>query len=165
MAEQIIQLAKNVLKRVVCLYRVSTVGQVEKDDIPMQKQFCREFVQRQPGWEIVKEFSEKGVSGFKVSAKKRDAVQEIQRMADGFLLAAVPGVAVEVQGQASHGLRQDADAGIHRRHLHGAPLGDGFAGCRAAEVEGVAAPGGAVLGSIPRMKQAAEKAHENHHPF
>ena len=49
MAEQIIQLAKNVLKRVVCLYRVSTVGQVEKDDIPMQKQFCREFVQRQPG--------------------------------------------------------------------------------------------------------------------
>ena len=80
MAEQIIQLAKNVLKRVVCLYRVSTVGQVEKDDIPMQKQFCREFVQRQPGWEIVKEFSEKGVSGFKVSAKKRDAVQEIQRI-------------------------------------------------------------------------------------
>ena len=71
MAEQIIQLAKNVLKRVVCLYRVSTVGQVEKDDIPMQKQFCREFVQRQPGWEIVKEFSEKGVSGFKVSAKGR----------------------------------------------------------------------------------------------
>ena len=44
---------------------MSTVGQVEKDDIPMQKQFCREFVQRQTGWEIVKEFSEKGVSGFK----------------------------------------------------------------------------------------------------
>ena len=64
-------------KRVYCLYRVSTVGQVEKDDIPMQKQFCREFVQRQTGWEIVKEFSEKGVSGFKISAKNRDAVQEI----------------------------------------------------------------------------------------
>ncbi len=81
MAEQIIQFEKKALKRVVCLYRVSTVGQVEKDDIPMQKQFCREFVQRQPGWEIVREFSEKGVSGFKVSAKKRDAVQEIQKMA------------------------------------------------------------------------------------
>ena len=26
-------------KRVYCLYRVSTKGQVEKDDIPMQKQF------------------------------------------------------------------------------------------------------------------------------
>lgn len=81
MAEQVIQIAKNIIKRVVCLYRVSTVGQVEKDDIPMQKQFCREFVQRQSGWEIVKEFSEKGVSGFKVSAKKRDNVQKIQQMA------------------------------------------------------------------------------------
>ena len=66
-------------RRVYCLYRVSTLGQVEKDDIPMQKQFCREFVRQHPGWEIVKEFSEKGVSGFKVSAKDRDAVQEIQR--------------------------------------------------------------------------------------
>ena len=29
--------------RVYCLYRVSTKGQVDKDDIPMQKQRCREF--------------------------------------------------------------------------------------------------------------------------
>ncbi len=41
MAEQIIQLAKNVLKRVVCLYRVSTVGQVEKDDIPKTEEHIR----------------------------------------------------------------------------------------------------------------------------
>ena len=53
-------------KRVYCLYRVSTLGQVDKDDIPMQKQCCREFAERQ-GWTIVKEFSEKGVSGFKTS--------------------------------------------------------------------------------------------------
>ena len=66
-------------RRVYCLYRVSTLGQVEKDDIPMQKEACWEFVRQHPGWEIVKEFSEKGVSGFKVSAKDRDAVQEIQR--------------------------------------------------------------------------------------
>lgn len=65
-------------KRVCCLYRVSTKGQVEKDDIPMQKQECHEFADSM-GWEIVSEFSEKGVSGFKVSAKDRDAVQEIQR--------------------------------------------------------------------------------------
>ena len=64
-------------KRVYALYRVSTAGQVEKDDIPMQRQFCREFADAQ-GWEIIKEFSEKGVSGFKVSAKDRDAIQEIQ---------------------------------------------------------------------------------------
>ena len=30
-------------------------------------------------WEIVNEFFEKGVSGFKVSAKDRDAIQEIQK--------------------------------------------------------------------------------------
>lgn len=68
-------------KRVACLYRVSTIGQVEKDDIPMQKQCCHEFCQRQPGWKIVKEFSEKGISGFKVSAKDRDAIQELQKAA------------------------------------------------------------------------------------
>ncbi len=55
-------------KRVYTLYRVSTIGQVEKDDIPMQKEACHEFAERQ-GWEIVKEFSEKGVSGFKKAAK------------------------------------------------------------------------------------------------
>ena len=89
MAEKIMQgikqiselIGQAVKKRVVCLYRVSTVGQVEKDDIPMQKQYCREFCRGQSGWEIVKQYSEKGVSGFKVSAKDRDAIQEIQKMA------------------------------------------------------------------------------------
>ena len=37
------------IKRVYCLYRVSTLGQVEKDDIPMQKQRCRGFAAAQ-GW-------------------------------------------------------------------------------------------------------------------
>ena len=46
-------------KRVYTLYRVSTKGQVEKDGIPMQKESCRDFAESQ-GWEIVKEFSEKG---------------------------------------------------------------------------------------------------------
>ena len=67
-------------KRVYTLYRVSTKGQVEKDDIPMQKEACHEFAERQ-GWEIVKEFFEKGVSGFKKSAKERDELQKIQQAA------------------------------------------------------------------------------------
>ena len=67
-------------KRVYTLYRVSTKGQVEKDDIPMQKESCRDFAESQ-GWEIVKEFSEKGVSGFKKSAKERDELQKIQQAA------------------------------------------------------------------------------------
>lgn len=69
------------MKRVYCLYRVSTVKQVEKDDIPMQKQSCHEFVANNPEWVISKEFSEKGVSGFKVSAKDRDAIQDLQKAA------------------------------------------------------------------------------------
>ena len=74
-------------------------------------------------------------------------------MVDGLFLAAIPGVAVEVQQQASHSLRQDADTGIYHRHLHGAPLGDDLAGS-------VAAPGGTILGSVPRMEQTAEKPIE-----
>ena len=45
-------------KRVYCLYRVSTKGQVEKDDIPMQKQRCHEFA-KEKDWVIVQEFSER----------------------------------------------------------------------------------------------------------
>lgn len=67
--------------RVYCLYRVSTKGQVDKDDIPMQKQRCREFAESQ-GWTILKEFAEKGVSGFKVAAADRDAIQEIRKDAE-----------------------------------------------------------------------------------
>ncbi len=67
-------------KRVYCLYRVSTKGQVIKDDIPMQRIECEKFAKAQ-GWTIIKEFSEKGVSGFKVSEKERDAVQDIKAAA------------------------------------------------------------------------------------
>ena len=70
------------IKTVYCLYRVSTKGQVDKDDIPMQKQECREFAERQPGWIIKREFMEKGVSGFKVSANNRDAIQELRAAAE-----------------------------------------------------------------------------------
>ncbi len=71
------------MKRVYCLYRVSTKKQVDKNDkdendIPMQKKACHEFADRQDGWTILREFSEKGVSGYKVSAKDRDAIQELK---------------------------------------------------------------------------------------
>lgn len=68
-------------KRVITLYRVSTIGQVDKNDIPMQKQCCREFISCHSDWILVDEIYEKGVSGFKKSAKDRDAIQEIQKYA------------------------------------------------------------------------------------
>ena len=71
----------NELKRVVTLYRVSTLGQVEKDDIPMQKDYCRNFIAEHPDWTLVQELFEKGVSGYKTSAKDRDAIVELQTLA------------------------------------------------------------------------------------
>ena len=62
-------------KRVYCLYRVSTKGQEEKDDMPRKKQDCREFAESQ-GWRIEEELAEKGVTGFKVAAGDREAIQE-----------------------------------------------------------------------------------------
>ena len=71
------------MKRVYTLYRVSTAKQVDvtKDDIPMQRIACHEFSDRQPDWEILREFEVKGVSGFKVSADKRDAIQYLKEAA------------------------------------------------------------------------------------
>ena len=65
------------MKRVYALYRVSTAKQVDhvtcgnttKDDIPMQRIACHNFAERQQDWEIIREFEEKGVSGFKVSER------------------------------------------------------------------------------------------------
>lgn len=66
--------------RVALAYRVSTKGEVDHDDIPMQKIDCRKFAQKQ-GWRVVKEVTEKGVSGSKVSASKRDAIQQLKEEA------------------------------------------------------------------------------------
>ena len=72
----------NKAKRVYCLYRVSTKGQVDKDDIPMQRTACHEFAEKQEQWVITEEFYEKGVSGYKVSAEERDAIQDIKAAAE-----------------------------------------------------------------------------------
>ncbi|MBQ7888033.1 MAG: recombinase family protein [Clostridia bacterium] len=71
------------MKRVLCLYRVSTKGQVDpKDDIPMQRRECLDFIAKQDDWVFFDERLEKGVSGFKVSTAKRDVIIEIREMAE-----------------------------------------------------------------------------------
>ena len=67
------------------LYRVSTKKQLYtdlncKEDIPMQRIACREFAERMD-WVVGKEFEEKGISGSKVSAQKRDAIQYLKEAA------------------------------------------------------------------------------------
>ena len=71
------------MKRVLCLYRVSTLKQVDKkDDIPMQRRECRDFIDRMDDWVFYDERMEKGVSGYKVSANDRDIIVEIREMAE-----------------------------------------------------------------------------------
>jgi DNA invertase Pin-like site-specific DNA recombinase len=66
-------------KAVTCLYRASTLQQVDpKLDLPMQREECRKFAENM-GWSVEKEYQELGVSGYKVSEKKRDAIQDIRR--------------------------------------------------------------------------------------
>ena len=67
------------IKRVGCLYRVSTLKQVEKNDIPMQRISCGNFIKSQNNWKLTKEYIELGVSGYKLSESKRDALQDIKR--------------------------------------------------------------------------------------
>ncbi|MBB6445792.1 recombinase family protein [Bacillus benzoevorans] len=70
------------MKRVWCLYRVSSKKQVSaENDIPMQKQVCRAFVKKQMDWEITKELSENGVSGWKLKTKDRDELTTIKEAA------------------------------------------------------------------------------------
>jgi len=66
------------IKRVACLYRVSTKGQVDKNDISLQRMACREFIANQPNWVLVREYYERGVSGYKLSADERDVLQQIK---------------------------------------------------------------------------------------
>lgn len=66
------------MKRVGCLYRVSTKKQVYENDIPVQKQACNNFINNRIDWTLEKEYIELGVSGYKLSSKKRDVLQEIK---------------------------------------------------------------------------------------
>ena len=77
-------------KRMVLLLRNSSKKQAEKKinddgkieyDIPLQRNILTPWAERL-GYVIVKELVEGGVSGFKVSAAKRDAVIELKEMAN-----------------------------------------------------------------------------------
>jgi DNA invertase Pin-like site-specific DNA recombinase len=69
------------MKQVYCLYRVSTVQQLREDDIPMQRQACREFAATHQ-WGIIKELYEKGISGFKTPIQDRKVLQQIKKDAE-----------------------------------------------------------------------------------
>lgn len=68
--------------KVAAIYRVSTDKQVRRDGedtIPVQRGAVRAFIAERPGWMLVQEYAEEGVSGFKVSAEDRDVLQQALR--------------------------------------------------------------------------------------
>lgn len=69
------------MNRVYCLYRVSTNQQLHEDDIPMQRQACREFADTR-GWTVINELYEKGISGFKTPTSDRRVLQQIKKDAE-----------------------------------------------------------------------------------
>ena len=124
------------MKRVLCLYRVSTKGQVDKkDDIPMQRRECMAFIERMEDWCFYDELMEKGVSGYKVSASKRDAILEILReKALCFLSEEIPhGIAVTIESmkerETPNGTITDIEALIYceRKSHKGIIIGKGGA--------------------------------------
>jgi len=68
------------VKRVWCLYRVSTKKQLSiDDDIPGQKADCFRFLESKPDWKITNELFEKGVSAYKTKADDRDELVAIRQ--------------------------------------------------------------------------------------
>ena len=66
------------MKRVRCLYRVSSTKQLDKNDIPMQRIECQKFIDNMSDWVFNKEYIEKGVSGYNKKLEDRDVLQEIR---------------------------------------------------------------------------------------
>jgi DNA invertase Pin-like site-specific DNA recombinase len=70
------------MERVAALLRVSTQRQAKKhregeETLPVQREAIRRFVSSRPGWELVREYAEEGVSAYINSVEDRDTVQQI----------------------------------------------------------------------------------------
>lgn len=65
------------MKKVNCLYRVSSKQQLHEDDIPVQREECKLFIDKMEDWCFNKEYLEPAVSGFKTPIEKRKVLQSI----------------------------------------------------------------------------------------
>ncbi|MDI3508715.1 MAG: site-specific recombinase [Clostridiales bacterium] len=75
-------------KRVACLYRVSTKKQLDDthiQDIPMQRKACMEFIDKHDGWQLVKEYTEPGISGYKTKTDNREQLIQAKHDAENGL--------------------------------------------------------------------------------
>ena len=58
------------MKKVRCLYRVSTLKQLDENDIPMQRIECKKFIDMMPDWEFDKEYIENHLGYFQNGVAK-----------------------------------------------------------------------------------------------
>ncbi len=65
------------VKRVRTLLRVSSKQQLHDDDIPIQRAETVEYIEKQPDWELDKEYIEKAVSAYKNGVEDREVLQQI----------------------------------------------------------------------------------------
>ena len=72
--------------RCAALYRVSTARQAvtrdaDDESLPLQRNAIRAFVTEHPGWTLVAEFAEEGISAFRTATADRDILQDVLRQA------------------------------------------------------------------------------------
>ena len=65
------------MKRVNCLYRVSSKQQLHEDDIPVQRAEVEQFINQHPDWEFDKEYIEKAISAYKNNVDDREVLRKI----------------------------------------------------------------------------------------
>lgn len=59
------------------MLRVSSKQQLHDDDIPIQRAETVEYIEKQPDWELDKEYIEKAVSAYKNGVEDREVLQQI----------------------------------------------------------------------------------------
>lgn len=64
-------------KKVRTLLRVSSKQQLHDDDIPMQREEAKQYIEMHPKWEFDREYIEKAVSAFKNTVEEREALLAI----------------------------------------------------------------------------------------
>lgn len=65
------------MKKVRCLYRVSSRQQLHEDDIPLQRKECKDYIATHKDWIFENEYIEKGISGYRKSVNQRDVLIQI----------------------------------------------------------------------------------------
>lgn len=73
---------QNEIKRVRTLLRVSSKQQLHEDDIPLQREETKQYIEKHPDWVFDKEYIEKAVSAYKNGAEDREVLMQIKEDAE-----------------------------------------------------------------------------------